>query len=182
METLTIFRNEEKLATEKVVDIFKTKLSEANLYEQSEIEQLAEDFAKNPADKFIITEALDVEAAQGDILIWAKGTSMYEQNFKNLRNLKKTTRMVLQEGDSITGDHRVVPLKGSKLTVKEGSFIPEFLKGKNRWGDQSYRGLTIVSDKPFLIVHREHGNIALPAGEYMVCTALDSSTLSRMMD
>ena len=181
METI-IFRNEQDLDNEKVLDLFKTKLQEAECYNSTEIEQLAEEYAKNPVDKFIISKKLDVEAAQGDILIWAKGTSMYKQNIGNLKSLKKTDRMVLQEGDSMTGDHRIVPLPNSKLTIKEGQFTPAFIKGKNAWGDRTYRGLVVKSDKPFLIVHREHGNIALPADEYMICTALDASTLARMMD
>lgn len=182
MKTTTIFRNEEKMTQEQVLDLFKKSMEATKVYEASEIEQLADAYAKNPVDKFIISEKLDVEAAQGDILIWAKGTTMYNENFKNLKNLKKTNRMVLQDGDSMTGDHRIVTISGTKLTIKEGEFTPAFLKGRNSWGDRTYRGLSVTSDKPFLIVHREHGNIALPAGEYMVCSAMDSTTLSRMMD
>ena len=182
MNTIQIFRNEEKLGTAEVVDLFKKSMENTKAYEKSEIEQLADAYAKNPVDKFIISENLDVEAAQGDILIWAKGTTMYEENFKELKDLKKTNRMVLQEGDSMTGDHRIVTIPGTKLTIKEGTFTPSFLKGRNVFGDRGYRGLSVTSDKPFLIVHREHGNIALPAGEYMICSAMDSTTLSRMMD
>lgn len=182
MKTTKIFRNEEKLNTSEVVGLFKKSMEGTTIYRKSEIEQLADAYAKNPVDKFIISEKLDVEAAQGDILIWAKGTSMYEANFKNLHDLKKTTRTVLQEGDSMTGDHRIVTIPGTKLSIKEGKFTPAFLKGRNSWGDRDYRGLAVTSDKPFLIVHREHGNMALPAGEYMICSAMDSTTLSRMMD
>ena len=182
MEATKIFRNEEKLNTEEVLGLFKKSMEETDTYEKSDIEQLADAYAKNPVDKFIISENLDVEAAQGDILIWAKGTAMYEQNFPELHDLKKTERTVLQEGDSMTGDHRIVTIPGTKLTIKEGKFTPSFLKGRNAWGDRDYRGLSVVSDKPFLIVHREHGNMALPAGEYMICSAMDSTTLSRMMD
>lgn len=182
MESIKIFRNENKLATSEVLNLFKTSMEETGIYEGNEIEALAEAYAKNIADKFIISQKLDVEAAQGDILIWAEGTSMYNENQPNLKDLKQTTRTVLQEGDSMTGDHRIVTIEGTKLVIKEGQFTPEFLKGKNSWGDRTYRGLLVSSDKPFLIVHREHGNIALPAGKYMVCSAMDSETLSRMMD
>ena len=182
MEATKIFRNEQKLDTVEVVDLFKKTMEETDVYEKSDIEQLADAYAKNPVDKFIVSEKLDVEAAQGDILIWAKGTTMYNENFKNLKDLHPTTRMVLQEGDSMTGDHRVVTIENTKMVIKEGVFTPAFLKGKNSWGDRSHRGLLVTSDKPFLIVHREHGNIALPAGEYMVCSAMDSTTLSRMLD
>lgn len=182
MKTVKIFRNKEELSTEEVLKLFKSSVEETDLYEKSDIELLVDAYAKNPVDKFIVTEKLDVEAAQGDILIWAKGTSMYKKNFKELRDLKETDRRVLQEGDSMTGDHRIVTIEGTNLSIKEGKFTPAFLKGRNSWGDQTYRGLAVTSDKPFLIVHREHGNMALPAGEYMVCSAMDSTTLSRMMD
>lgn len=182
METTTIFRNKEKMTQEQVLNLFKKSMEETEVYQPSEIEQLADAYAKNPVDKFIISENLSVEAAQGDILIWAEGTTMYKENFKSLKNLKRTTRMVLQEGDSMTGDHRIVTIPGTKLTIEEGEFTPKFLRGRNSWGDRGYRGLSVTSDKPFLIVHREHGNIALPAGKYMICSAMDSTTLSRMMD
>ena len=182
MEATKIFRNENKVSTTEVVDLFAKSIKESNICKTSEIEQLVEAYAKNPVDKFIISDSLDVEAAQGDILIWAKGTTMYNENFKNLSGLKKTDRMVLQEGDSMTGDHRIVTIPNTKITIEEGTFTPQFLKGRNSWGDRGYRGLSVTSDKPFLIVHREHGNMALPAGEYMICSAMDSTTLSRMMD
>ena len=182
MEATKIFRNEEKLETSEVVSLFKKTISETGNYEKSEIEQLAEAYAKNPVDKFIISEKVDVEVAQGDILLWAEGTTMYNENIGTLTNLKKTSRTVLQEGDSMTGDHRIVTIPNTNLTIKEGTFTPKFLQGRNTWGDRGYRGLLVTSDKPFLVVHREHGNIALPAGQYMVCSAMDSSTLNRMMD
>ena len=38
------------------------------------------------------------------------------------------------------------------------------------------------TDKPFLIYHREHGNMAYTAGKYMFYSQLDPDTLDRMMD
>lgn len=180
--SFVVFRNENEVSTQEVIDRFKSELEATNLYEKSEIEMLVDLMSKNPTDRFMISTVPDVEGAQGDILIWAKGTEMYNKNKPNLKHLKKSTNMVLQETDSITGDHRIVPLEGSKVEIKVGEFTPEFLKGKNRWGDRSYRGLLVTSDKPFLIYHREHGNVALPAYEYMICTALDAKSLTRMMD
>ena len=180
--SFVVFRNENEVSTQEVLDRFKSELEATNLYEKSEIEMLVDLMSKNPTDRFMISTVPDVEGAQGDILIWAKGTTMYNENFPNLHGLQKTTRTVLQEGDSMTGDHRIVTIPGTKLTIKEGKFTPAFLKGRNSWGDRDYRGLSVTSNKPFLIVHREHGNMALPAGEYMICSAMDSTTLSRMMD
>ena len=180
--SFVVFRNENEVSTQEVINRFKEELTSINLYEKSDIELLVDLMAKNPTDRFMISVTPDVEGAQGDILIWAKGTTMYNQNRPNLKHLKKTTNMVLQETDSITGDHRIIPLEGSNVEVKVGEFVPEFLKGKNRWGDRNYRGMLVTSDKPFLVYHREHGNVSLPAGEYMVCTSLDAKSLTRMMD
>ena len=178
----TIFRNPEKLELNEVINVFKDTL-ETSEFETSDIEALAEAYAKNPVDKFIVTEELTNEAAQGDILIFAENTDFYKQHIKKIRNLQKTDRLVLQEGDSYTGDHRIVPLEGSNYTIKTGRYCPQFLVGKRVWGgDAEYTAITFETDKPFLIVHREHGNIALPQGKYMFCTQLDPYTLDRMMD
>ena len=178
----TVFRNPEKLEMTDVLGLFKDTLETAD-FEKSDIEALAEAYAKNPVDKFIVTEELTSESGQGDILIFSEKTSFYKEHLNKIKGLKKTDRMVLQEGDSYTGDHRLVPLEGSELTLKVGQFCPNFLVGKRMWGsDPSYAIRTLEIDKPFLIVHREHGNIALPAGKYMFCTQLDPATLNIMMD
>ena len=182
MET-TIFRNPQNLELTEVVNVFKEELENKSTFSASEIEQLAEVYAKNPVDKFIITEALDHDAAQGDILIIAEKTDLYQDHIKSIKDLKETDRLVLQDGDSFTGDHRIIPLEGSKYTIKTGRFTPNFLKGKRVWGgDAMYTARVFETDKPFLIFHREHGNVALPAGKYMFCSQLDPDTLDRMMD
>lgn len=105
---------------------------------------------------------------------------MYVQEYKNIdpRTVKKTSRMILQKGDSVTGDHRLIPLKDSNFTLLEAKFSPSFLKNPYR----TYDCLLLDIDKPFLVVHREHGNIALPAGKYMICSQMDSATLTRIID
>ena len=178
----TIFRNPEKLELNRVIEIFRNKLEES-YFEKSDIENLADAYAKNPIDKFIITEGLQGAGGQGDILIFSKNTQFYKDHINKIENLKKTDRLVLQEGDSYTGDHRIVPLPHTKYTIKTGKFCPNFLKGKRQWGsDPEYAAVVFTSDKPFLIVHREHGNIALPADSYMFCSQIDADTLSRVMD
>lgn len=178
----TIFRNPEQLEVTEVVKKFSESLREIKSFEQDDIDMLAEAYAKNPADKFIIHEKLEVEAAQGDILIWAKGTEMYNMYINKVKNMKKTDRLVLQEGDSMTGDHRIVPLPESKFTLKKGVFEPDFAEGSTFLWHRDFGCISLVIDKPFLVVHREHGNIALPAGEYLFCSQMDSSTLSYMRD
>ena len=183
MET-TIFRNPEKLAINEVIEVFKDSLKGTEAFEASDIEALAETYAKNPVDKFIITETLTGAngAAQGDIMIIGEKTDLYKQHIATIKNLQKTDRLVLQEGDSMTGDHRLVPMEGSKYTIKTGRFTPAFLKGKSMWREPEYQSIFFETDKPFLIFHREHGNVALPQGKYMFCSQLDPETLDRMMD
>ena len=183
MET-TIFRNPEKLAINEVIEVFKDSLAETGVFSQSDIEALAETYAKNPVYKFIITETLTGAngAAQGDIMILGENTNLYKDHYSSIRNLQKTDRLILQEGDSMTGDHRLIPMEGSKYTVQTGKFTPSFLKGKSMWRDPEYQAILFETDKPFLIFHREHGNVALPEGKYMFCSQLDPVTLNIMMD
>ena len=180
----TTFRNEEGLTQKEVLEKFSTTLKENKNFSENEIEQLAETYSKNIVDKFIISDdSLDETfGRQGDILFWKEGSEMYNKEFPNVRRLKKTERLVLQKGDSLTGDHRLIPLPNSKFILEEGVFTPSFLKGKNSWGDRDYDCLILTIDKPFLVFHREHGNIAMTAGKYMICSQMDSSTLNRMLD
>ena len=122
------------------------------------------------------------DGAQGDIMIIAEHTDLYKSEIKRVKNLEKTDRLVLQEGDSFTGDHRIIPLEGTNYTVQKGTFCPSFLSGKSDWRDPQLTAILFETDKPFLVFHREHGNIALPKGKYMFCSQLDPDTLSRMMD
>lgn len=183
--TTTIFRNRENVGMDEVLTNFTTALKESELYNDSEIEMLSEIYAKNPVDKFIVSgdvEATD-DSCQGDIIVLAEGTNMYNEVLPRIKNLKPTNRLVLQEGDSITGDHRIIPAEGSNYTIKKGTFTPKFLEGQRRWGgDAQYTAITFETDKPFIIFHREHGNMARCAGKYVFYSQLDPATLDRMMD
>ena len=181
----TIFRNPENLEVTKVIDLFKDSLEKSDVFSESEIELLAETYAKNPVDKFIVAEELSGsdDACQGDIIVLAEKTNMYQENYPRVKGWKETDRLVLQEGDSITGDHRIIPAEGSNFTIKQGRFTPKFLEGKNMWGrEATYNAISFETDKPFLIFHREHGNMAYTAGKYMFYSQLDPDTLDRMMD
>ena len=177
----TIFKNEEKLSTQEVLNIFRQTLEENFSFEKSEIEELSDIAAKNPVDKFIITEKPNVPVMQGDLLIWSDLTDEYKANFPSVTDLQKTDRMVLQDNDSITGDHQLIPLKGAKFTLHTGKFQPTILK-KVIWGGNTYDCKILDIDSPFVIRHREHGNITLTAGKYMICSSLDSESLQKMTD
>lgn len=180
----TIFRNEEKLNNAEVLSRFSKALIETEKYTKSEIEELADIYSKNIVDKFIVSDGSldDTFGRQGDILFWKEGSEMYNQEFNRVENLKKTERTVLQKDDSMTGDHRFIPTPNSDYTLKEGTFIPSFLKGKGRLAPDPHPCVILETNKPFLVFHREHGNIALTAGKYMICPQLDPATLSRMID
>lgn len=181
MQNTTIFRNENKVSTEEVLNLFTQTLETTDLFEKSEIEELSDIVAKNPADKFIVSVKPDVPVMQGDLLIWSDLTDEYKTEFPRVKDLVSTKRMVLQDDDSITGDHELVPLANAKYTLKEGKFVPSILEG-HTWGGNSYNCKILEIDTPFVIKHREHGNIALTAGKYMICSSLDSETLTRMRD
>ena len=184
MQTVT-FRNEEKITTSQVINLFRQKLEEETDFNKSEIEDLVDVYAKNPVDKFIISDGrmlMNTFGRQGDILFWREGSAMYQREINNVRNLKKTERMILQKNDSLTGDHRLIPIKDSKYTLQEGTFTPMFLQGKTFSHRAAYDCLILEIDKPFLVFHREHGNMAYPSGKYMIVSQLDPSTLNVMMD
>ena len=181
METV-IFRNTEKEDMANILDRFKHSTEEAyQEEEQSDIDLLSELYAKNPVDKFIVASFPDVEIAQGDILIWAEGTPMYNENINRLKNLHETDSRILQDHDTLTGDHKVVSLPNSNLEILEGDFYPAILDTV-LINKKYIHGMIVKSDKPFLIVHQEHGNIALPKGTYMVSSQLDPRTLTAMLD
>jgi hypothetical protein len=181
----TIFRNPENLEVQEVTSIFKDSLVESEGFDDTEVEMLAETYAKNPTDKFIISDDFEAtdDACQGDIIIVPEHTNMYQENITRVKNLEKTDRLVLQEGDSMTGDHRIIPSEGSHYTMEVGKFCPKFLEGKRIWGsDPQYTVLLFETDKPFLIFHSEHGNQVYQKGKYMIYSQLDPETLNRMMD
>ena len=72
--------------------------------------------------------------------------------------------------------------KGSNYTIQEGEFIPSFLKNHRVSLSRPYRCIIFETDKSFLVFHREHGNIALTAGKYMICSQMDPATLRWMVD
>ena len=181
MQSTTIFRNENHVSTEEVLSLFSQTLKTTELFEKNEIEELSDIVAKNPADKFIVSVKPDVPVMQGDLLIWSDITDEYKREFPRVKNLASTSKLVLQDDDSITGDHELVPLHKAKFSLKTGKFVPSVLEG-HMWGTNSYDCKILEIDTPFIIKHREHGNIALTAGKYMICSSLDSETLTRMRD
>ena len=182
--TTTVFKNPEKVGTQEVIETFRNHLIKdfEKSFKKSEIDELVDLAAKNPTDKFVVTDYPDVEVMQGDILIWSNLTDEFKEIRPTITDLKQTDRLVLQDNDSMTGDHRLVLLPETKYSLKTGKFVPPILKGKNSWGDRFYDCKVLEINKPFLVFHREHGNLTMPAGEYVICSSMDSQTLDKMMD
>lgn len=150
---------------------------------KADVLELAELQAKHPADVYIVADFKEGEVIpeieQGDILLWKKGSRQYERYIGTVNSRKETKSRNLQLGESITGDHLVVPLKNSNLTIEDCVITID--RGSNR-RSLSYPAKIINADQPFCVVHREHGNVTLPAGEYMSCVSLDPKSMTRMLD
>ena len=181
MQSTVIFRNEDKVSMDEVVKLFTQTLENSNTFKKSEIEELSEIASKSCIDKFIVYTKPDVVSMQGDLLIWSDSTEGFKREFPRVKELNSTTKMALQDDDSITGDHELVTLKNAKFTLQTGKFVPSILEG-HTWGSNSYDCKILDIDTPFVIKHREHGNITLTAGKYMICSSLDSESLTRMRD
>ena len=178
----TIFRNEEKISNEEVLQKFVETLEKNYSVEQNEIDLLTEIAAKNPVDKFIIYKNPDDFIRQGDILIWTEQSPEYKANIKKVRDLQETSRMVLQEGDSVTGDHELVPVSTAKYTLKSGKFVPDIIANVV-WGNNAWDCKILEIDSPFVLKHGEHGNITfLTPGKYMFCSQLNAKNLERVKD
>lgn len=177
-----IHRKDENITGEAVVNMFKDELTkkESQYQTASEIEELVNTYAKTPTDNFIVTDIADLKRpiCQGDIEIHHESSDYYKATFDTVTDLRDAKNMNLQEGVSVTGDHRIIAISGAKMSIKDGRFEAK----DNVLRRRQYECKIVETDKPFLIAHREHGNIALPAGKYLVFTQIDTKTQRRVYD
>ena len=179
--------------TEEFINEYKTVLESTPSFSKDVVE-FSEIMAKHPADIFIVTSFPKGERCeqirQGDVYLFRKGDEtegsfdnvQYAKYAPTVKNIKepKNKSMNLQFGEAITGDHKVVPLKGTKCTVMDCTID---LPVKNDFGrDAEYNVKIIKADGPFAVTHREHGNITCPQGTYLACVQMDPRTLSRVQD
>lgn len=179
--------------TEEFINEYKTVLESTPSFSKDVVE-FSEIMAKHPADIFIVTSFPKGERCeqirQGDVYLFRKGDEtegsldnvQYAKYAPTVKNIKepKNKSMNLQFGEAITGDHKVVPLKGTKCAVMDCTID---LPVKNDFGrDAEYNVKIIKADGPFAVTHREHGNITCPQGTYLACVQMDPRTLSRVQD
>lgn len=165
----------------EVIAQFRTSLEErSSQYEQTEIEALADFYAKNLTDNFIVSDVEDIKRPikQGDIYLYHETSQFYQDVIDTVTNLKPTDNMNLQDGEAMTGDHRIHTIADTNMTIQVGRFEPKDRVLSRR----QYDCKLIESDKPFLITHQEHGNIAVLAGKYLAYTAIDPTDLQRVID
>ena len=83
---------------------------------------------------------------------------------------------------SVTGDHELVPVSTAKYTLKSGKFVPDIIASVV-WGNNAWDCKILEIDSPFVLKHREHGNITfLTPGKYMFCSQLNAKNLERVKD
>lgn len=177
-----IHRKAEGITGEQVVSMFKEELAkkESQYQTLSEIEELVNTYAKTPTDNFIVTDVADLKRpiCQGDIEIHNEVSDYYKETIDTVMDLRPARDMNLQEGVSVTGDHRIIAISGANMSIQDGRFVAK----DGVLGRRPYECKIVETDKPFLIAHREHGNIALPAGKYLVFTQIDTKTQRRVYD
>ena len=169
------------LSSEEIVSVFRTALTDnSKVYEPSEIEALADLHAKHLTDNFVVSneDGKIKSIKQGDILIHGCESKYYKEVESSISVGDETDNRNLQDGVAITGDHKVIPVEGANLVINDGMFRPK--DNVTRRGRHTCK--IITSDKPFLITHQEHGNVALPAGKYLSFVALDPKTQQRIID
>lgn len=175
------FKNTNQLSKEEVLSLYNAKIKDVDTF-KDEVQELVNLYAKNPSDNFMISDTPKTEVFQGDIMIMAKGTEMYNRYIKSFNSNGLTEERNLQEGKAVTGDHTVASFKDAKLTVEKGRIeLDESILPRNAW-NRRYDAKLVKCDKSIMVYHAEHGNITLPAGEYLCASLLDAQRLERVVD
>lgn len=180
--TTVIHRKDESLSREQVMEKLNTELTkrETQYGGIDAIKALADTYAKTYTDNFIVADRdeLQYTISQGDIVIHHESSDYFKEVIESVMDRRPAKDMNLQEGVSITGDHRIIPMEGASITIEDARFVPK----DNVMGRRAYECKIVTSDKPFLIAHREHGNITLLDGIYLVFSQIDAKTMRRVYD
>ena len=178
--TDTIVRKEEKSQDITSVVLYKNLLAQKREY-QDYLTSIAELFAKSPTDNFVILEnPVTSVIMQGDILLFSNNTTEYKEYMKTFKELHEPVRNNnLQEGSAVTGNHEAVPIDGHKIKITNGTVT---LKNIGNLKKVNYKVKLLESEHPFVLFHKEHGNITMPSGTYLCMPQLDAKTLRRVQD
>lgn len=179
----TIQRHVEGFTGEEVIKAFKAALTEKDsTYQKSDIQELADAFAKSPTDNFVVYDKEDISKPiyQGDILLAHESSEFYKNVEKSFRLGSTTKSRVLQEqdGGGVTGDHSIAGISDENLKITLGQYLPP----DNITRGRSMNCKIVEASKPFVLFHKEHGNIAVPAGKYMARTQINARDLTIMLD
>lgn len=179
------------LTREDFISKYATAVGNHKVFSKDVVE-FAELMAKHPADVFIVTDFESGKACeqirQGDIYLFRKGEAsegtlnnvMFDKYITTMSSKQETKSMNLQIGASITGDHKIIPLKGTTVKVYDCTID---LPIKSFRGDTTPYSVKLVeADGSFGVFHSEHGNITCPKGTYLACTQLDARSMTRMLD
>jgi hypothetical protein len=184
-------KGQREKTTEEFIKEYSRVVKENKTFSKDVLE-FSELMAKHPADVFIVTSFEKGQKCeqirQGDIYLFRKGEKsegtlnnvMFDKYVSTISDKKKSESMNLQLGESITGDHKVIPLKGTNVTIYECNI--EIPVKSFRGSTFSYPVKLIEADGAFGIFHKEHGNITCPKGTYLACTQLDARSMTRMKD
>lgn len=177
-----IHRKDETLSRDQVMTKLHDELTQRkDQYDGDDaVMKLVQTYAKTYTDNFIVTDENDLKymISQGDIVIHHESSNYFKAVMETIQDRRPAKDMNLQEGVSITGDHRIIPMEGAKLTIEDARFLPK----DGVVGRRPYECKIVTSDKPFLIAHREHGNITLRQGVYLVYSQIDAKTQRRVFD
>ena len=180
-----------ELTKEQFIEKYSKVVKEHGVFSKDVLE-FSELMAKHPADVFIVTSFEPGKACeqirQGDIYLFRAGDAeegtldnvMYAKYAKTISEQEKSDSMNLQLGNAITGDHKVIPLKGTNVQIYDCKI--ELPIKSFRGNTTPYEVKLVVADGPFGVFHREHGNITCQKGTYLACTQMDSRTMTRVTD
>lgn len=186
---VNVTTGQRELSKEDFIKQYTNVVKEHKVFEKDVLE-LSEIMAKHPADVYIVHSFEEGKACeqirQGDIYLFRKGDGkaldnvQYAKYAPTISDLKEAKSMNLQLGESITGDHKIVPLKGTKVKIQD-CYI-QLPVSNFRGGTAPYAVKLVEADGPFCVVHREHGNITATEGTYLACTQVDARSMTRMKD
>jgi len=174
---------EEKYSREEFKNKYVETLTKSEYIKQDEVELLVKLFAKHPVDVFRVRPT-DFKsehdfASHGDVILYPSCSDKfknYMKTFKSKESVNSST-VHLQDDITIAKSHMVVtPVKCITGTIDLST--DPLLNTSIR----SYEAKLIKAEGTVVITHEEHGNMTLPAGEYLTSIQIDPKEMNRRQD